>query len=194
MQHIVEGARVLYDKYGIKSVTMDDVAKHLGISKKTLYQFVKDKADLVEKVVTDELDKDMKVFEGILRRNLNAIDELFELNGYVKRIIREYHPSKEYDLQKYYPELFARMKEMRVDNMYHTIKNNMQKGVREGMFREDINAETIARFHIFRMENIYEHNLCSMEELLSDDYLNEIFKYHIHGIANQNGLDYLKTL
>src|ERR1035437_2884162 len=106
LKNLLSKVRCLYMKYGIKSVTMDDVARELGISKKTLYQYVNDKNELVQKVVEMELDDKAEGFSKMNCSGLNAIEELFEVHKMIRQMLKDYNPSTEYDLRKYYPELF----------------------------------------------------------------------------------------
>ncbi len=95
----------LYNRFGIKSVTMDDVARELGISKKTLYQCVKDKSELVEKVVFFNTIHHRDLIYKIVAQKHNAIEELLEVNRYMNEMLKEQNPTLDYDLRKYYPEI-----------------------------------------------------------------------------------------
>lgn len=191
---ILKGARKLYKKYGIRSVTMDDVANHLGISKKTLYQFVKDKNELVKKVIENDLAIKNEGFTAILDKNLNAIDELLEVNKYINKLFKEYQPGMEFDLKKYYPEYFLEVKERKRVRMYDAVSGNLKKGISEGLYRKDLDVDLLSKLHVFRCENLIEYDVFSRDELLSDHFVNEMFTYHIHGIANEKGLKYLKQI
>ncbi len=193
-QHIIKETEQLYRKYGIKSVTMDDVAVHLGISKKTLYQIVKDKKELVEKVFIKELEYREKQYLEIFSKNLNAIDELLEVKEFIKELFKEHNPSMNFDLRKYYPELYNKIKDVKRKRMYETSLRNLEKGKRDGLYRKELNAEIIAKLHVFRIENIIDNDLFTPEELVSEAFFNEIFKYHIYGIVNNKGLEYIKNI
>ena len=107
--NILNKVKVLYSKYGIRSVTMDDVSRELGMSKKTLYQYVKDKTELVDKIVDLEIDRYGCFFDSLSSQNLNAIEELFEVQKIVSKMLREHNPSQNYDLRKYYPEQYDKI-------------------------------------------------------------------------------------
>lgn len=187
---ILHAAGQLYAKYGIKSVTMDDISRHLGISKKTLYQYVTDKTDLVEKVIMRESMERKKDFDAIYNGKLNAIEELLEVNRFVNKLFKDYNPSKEYDLQKYYPEIYQKIRELRRVNMYQASRNNILKGQKQGIYRKDLDADMISKLHVFRVENLIEFDLFRVEEITSDHFCNELMKYHIYGIANEKGIKY----
>ncbi|HET8687479.1 MAG TPA: helix-turn-helix domain-containing protein, partial [Methanosarcina sp.] len=111
-QSILSQVGKLYHRYGIKSVTMDDVSKHLGISKKTLYEHFADKEDLVTRFLMQEEQQMEEEFGKIDRDPLNAIEELFEIYRRLKVMFRDYNPSMEYDIRKYYPDLGMRLRHL----------------------------------------------------------------------------------
>ena len=192
LYNILEKASYLYKKYGIKSVTMDDIASELGISKKTLYQYVSEKTELVEKVINYDIDKRMTVLQKILKKPLNAIDQLFEVIKFVNNILKEYSSTTEYDLKKYYPALYKKIREVKLNNMYNTICYNIKKGKEEGLYRKDLNEEIIAKLHLSRIERIPDNSIFTIDEYISPKFFYEIFIYHIRGIANEKGLNILE--
>jgi len=185
--HILEKVKRLYYRYGIKSVTMDDVAKHLCISKKTLYQYFTDKEDLVRNIVLLEHSNRNKFFQEIKNRNLNAIEELFVVYRMINTMFKDYNASMEYDIHKYYPGLYSKVKEIRRKKMYNTMYNNMNKGKKEGLYRKELNSKIITRLHVFRVENMFDNDIFTPEELTSVKVFNEVFVYHIQGIMSANG-------
>jgi AcrR family transcriptional regulator len=192
LKHILEKVKILYLKYGIKSVTMDDVSRELGISKKTLYQYVKDKGDLVEKVVELELTDRQQNLNCIETSGLNAIEELLEVNRQVVGMLQNFNPATEYDLKKYYPDLHHRIQESRRAHMHKSILENIRKGRNEGIYRENFDEDIISKLNVLRFENLFSSELFTSNELSSEKFFNELFIYHIHGIANQNGLKILE--
>src|SRR5665811_2127221 len=108
LKNILLKVRELYMKYGIKSITMDDVARELGISKKTLYQYVTDKDDLVRKFVDYEIDQKQDEVIRCFNIRFNAIEELFEISFFMNKMMRNQNPATEYDLKKYYPNHYQK--------------------------------------------------------------------------------------
>jgi AcrR family transcriptional regulator len=166
---------------------MDDVAKHLCVSKKTLYEFFTDKEDLVRKIVLLDHNNRSRFFQEIRNRNLSAIEELFEVYKMINTIFRDYNTSMEYDIHKYYPDLYSKVKEIRRKKIYDTIYNNMNKGKKEGLYRRELNSKIIARLLVFMVENMYDTDIFTMEELISVKVFHEIFVYHLQGILNAKG-------
>lgn len=189
---IVESATQIFMRYGIKSINMDDMARHLGISKKTLYLYVKDKEDLVRKSVLSFCTREDKEIREICHRGLNAIDESLEIMKWVLGVLRNIHPAVSFDLDKYHPDISVAMKQNRHRAIYDCIRLNMRKGQREGLYRKDFNAEIIAKVYMSRMDVIFDQELFPMENFSLSEIYKEIFKYHIRGIASAEGLEYLK--
>ena len=133
----------LYNRYGIRSVTMDDVARELGISKKTLYESVKDKADLVEQVMFHNQQNNVKKVNSLTSPEINAIEELFLVNYYMNQMMKEQNPSVGYDLRKYYPAIFEQLLARQRESMHNAIRVNLEKGVREGLYRDNMNIGLI---------------------------------------------------
>jgi TetR/AcrR family transcriptional regulator, cholesterol catabolism regulator len=192
LKNILHKVRSMYMRYGIKSVTMDDVSHELGISKKTLYQYVKDKSELVTLVIDEEMEVHSKSFSNLFGSGLNAIEELVEVHKGVIKIMKEHNPSVEYDLKKYYPEQYERIISMRRERMYNNVLNNLIKGKQEGLYRSEIDEVIIAKLQLLRIENTFDNPFFSAEEMTSDKAFREMFIYHLRGIASEKGLEILK--
>ena len=190
LEDILKKVSSLYNRYGIRSITMDDVAKELCISKKTLYQFVSDKEDLVEKVLMHEISSRKIRKNGKTSRN--AIEDLFEVHSMVNKIVRDTNPSKEYDLQKYYPEINRKIHDIRMGKTMKSMLFNIRKGKKEGLFREDLNEEIISKMYLLRMGQILNDEFVSVKEYTSSKFIFEMFIYHIRGIATQKGVEFLE--
>jgi len=178
----------LYMKYGIKSITMDDVAREMGISKKTLYQFVSDKDDLVGKFIDNEIRIRQEEICKCFRIGFNAIEELFEISIFMNKIMRDQNPATEYDLKKYYPHHHQKIVKARREGIYNYILLNLKKGKKEGLYREEMNNEIIARLYLSRSESIHINDLFTIEEFTSIKLFIELLTYHIRGIATDKGI------
>jgi AcrR family transcriptional regulator len=189
---LLDRVRELYYRYGIKSVTMDDVARELGMSKKTLYQYVKDKHELVEKVLKREVHKKECDMEAVSGQSLNAIEEILEVNRQINIMSREHNPSMEYDLKKYYPELYRELHDIRRERMYNSILENLKKGKKEGLYREGLDEEIIAKLQVLRFESLTSAEVFTKEEIMSPRFFNEMFTFYIRGIANKKGMQFLE--
>jgi DNA-binding XRE family transcriptional regulator len=192
LKSILLKVRELYTMYGIKSITMDDVARELGVSKKTLYQFVTDKQDLVGKFIDNEIAIRQEEICKCFRTGLNAIEELFEISLFMNKIMRNQNPATEYDLKKYYPLQHQKIQKTRREGIYSYILLNLKKGKEEGLYRADLNNEIIAKLYLSRSESIHTNDLFTIEEYTSHELFIELIKYHVRGIATLKGIGVLE--
>jgi AcrR family transcriptional regulator len=182
----------LYRKYGIKSVTMDDVAHELGMSKKTLYQFVSDKTELVQMVVEHVRQCNFSAMKKKNGTEHNAIEELIEVSQHVNSLMKDHSPSYEYDLKKYYPDIYRNLMSARRKLMYESMISNIRKGKKEGIYRKELDEKIIAKLHLLRIENLQTTEIFNEEEMHSQKFFREVFVYHIHGLATDKGLKVLR--
>ena len=171
---------------------MNDISNELGISKKTLYTFIKDKSELVEKAVLFIEHETQQRIELILHKDYNSIDQLFEVVKAIIVAVKDLNPVKEHDLKKFYPDIYLNIINLRRQFIYKVIINNIRQGKKEGLYRRGLNEEIIARLHLSRIERIQEDKVFSVEEYTSPRSFTEIFKYHIRGIANEKGIEILE--
>lgn len=196
LRAILERVKTLFAKYGIKSMTMDDVARELGMSKKTLYQHIKTKDDLVWKVIGLMDEEYEKIFKEIKSKEPDAIQSLIWVNKLVYRMIKEYNPSFEYDLKKYHPEIFHYVRKQSLEKMYNAVVENIRQGKSEGLYRDNVDEILIAKLYASRVNSLMESDLITPEEKMNPEFKNQIMEYHIRGIANDKGIikfeEYLK--
>ncbi len=185
--HILEQVARLYRRYGIKSVTMDDIAARLRISKKTIYEFFHDKEDLVWQVLLYEHDRRCDAIQAVVGQGLDAIAELLGIYQCIGKFLQDNNPSMEYDVRKYYPDIFQQIRERRRDRMYQSLLANLEKGIGEGLYRSGMDPGIIARLYISRIEHITESDLFSPEELVSGSLFREVLVYHFYGILSREG-------
>jgi len=189
---ILTGSSELFRKYGIRSISMDDIARELGISKKTLYQFVKNKADLLGKGF-QKIQEDFELtIRQICNSNLNAIDELLEVSRLVNIEYKKYNPSNVYDLQKYYPEIFNNHVSQEKQFTYEMILENLEKGIRQGYYREDQDIALVASLYIQKVDSIHNEKFLNQVNFSMENIFEVMFENHIRGISNQQGIEYFE--
>lgn len=190
---ILEQAAQLYQRHGIRSVTMDDVAGELGISKKTLYQYFKDKEDLVGQVVnTCFLDNPNLRLSN--NEHLNAIDKVLTIRQHILNMFRLVRNNLEYDLLKSYPKLHRQIIQFKREQIYEDNFAVMEQGKKEGLFREDVDSDFIARLIVGRFLLVFnpDNGIFSDEEIRDISLFDRIVDYHFHGICTEKGLKYFK--
>lgn len=184
---IIQKVRSLYYRYGIRSVTMDEVARILGISKKTLYEHFRNKQELVREVLAEDYRQSVEFTADIRSRHLNAIEEMFEMYRMIHGIFKEYNPAMVYDVRKYYPVLYSEVKTQRRKLMYDATLENIIKGKQEGLYRSELDEAVISKFHLARYESLFESDLFSPEDTSSFPMYHEAFVYHIYGMVSEKG-------
>jgi TetR/AcrR family transcriptional regulator, cholesterol catabolism regulator len=182
----------VYMRYGIRSVTMDDLARELSISKKTLYQHFPDKDTLVQEIMRLKITMDQEISDAARQHAPNAIDEMFEISQSVGDMIRHVHPSVFYDLQKYHPKAWEILENHKWNFVYNQILSNIHRGMQEGLYRENMNPELIARMHLAKTDMIFAGNLFPPNEFNLEEVFNELFRFQIRGMASEKGIEYLK--
>ena len=190
-RQIIDQAHKVFMRLGIRSVNMDDIAQHLRISKKTLYQFVKDKQDLVQRVVKYNCEQHHAAITGICERGLNAIDEQFEIAKFIAAKLGEMHPSIHFDLLKYHPEAWDLLERTEKAEIYECVTRNMEKGIAEGLYRDDLNIPVVAKIYMARFDAVFDGELFPESEYNFQDIIWEVYRYHIRGIASEKGIKYL---
>lgn len=192
-EEMVMGALSLFNKFGIRSVTMDDVAREMAVSKKTLYKFFENKADLVNKCVMTIFDQVQGCMMEIHSSAQNSIDELFDIDNVIRQIMEDHNPSLHFQLHKYYPQTAKAMYEGRRELINKMISENIDNGKRDGLYRESIDTEIITHLYCSKMESIPEDQEDLMKRFHSKQVKRQALEYHIRGIASPKGLKYLET-
>jgi TetR/AcrR family transcriptional regulator, cholesterol catabolism regulator len=187
--NLIEQITQLFLKFGIRSMTMDDIARELGISKKTIYKYFKDKKEIVGKVMQAFLEYDRACIMMLRNNKTNPIDEMMEIAHQVTQKITSVHPSVYYDLQKYYPEAWKTFTDHKKDFILNCILENLKNGKEEGFYRKDLNISTIAKIYIAKLDTFIDPQWFS-GEVLFKDILFEAIKYHIYGITSDKGVKY----
>jgi AcrR family transcriptional regulator len=181
----------LFKQYGVKSVTMDQISSHLGISKKTLYKFVSNKKDLLDQVFEMAVGHMKERFESIFSDfNGNAIDKLFALERFAEENLRGEEDRLMDQLKQYYPELAARVFAAREALVNSFTVQNLKEGIEEGLYREDVNIEYISIIYYGHVLAVHE-SIVHHRNVNVDGLRKASLRYHIRGIASQKGLIYL---
>lgn len=196
-QQIIEKSLPLFMQYGIKGLTMDDISRELGISKKTLYQHFKDKNELIHKVVAYDLHVDECKMQNAVEGNKNAIEEIFSVARCVIEQIRNIHPSILYELRKYYPEAYALFNEHKKGYILNSVIHNINRGIKEGIYRSDFNISIVARLYTSKVDALFDIELFPPQEFRTEIIYKEMLMYHIRSLVNEKGnklmLQFLKS-
>lgn len=184
---IKEKAHGLFMQYGLRSVSMDDIANGLGISKKTIYQYYSDKDELVDAVVDSEITRNEGICDFDRSASLNAIHEIFLAMDMVMEMFATMNPAVLFDMQKYHPKAFLKFLKHKDDYLYGVIRENLVRGIKEELYRPEINIDIISRFRVESMLLPFDHNFHTKVKQPMALVEQEFILHYIFGVASPKG-------
>ncbi|QXP80242.1 MULTISPECIES: TetR/AcrR family transcriptional regulator [Winogradskyella] len=184
----------LFLNLGFKSVTMDDIANEMGISKKTIYQHFQNKTKLVEATAMHVFNNISYGIDCICELDKNPIEEIYEIKKFVMTHLKDEKSSPQYQLQKYYPKIFASLKGKQYQKMTGCVTRNLDRGVAAGLYRETIDINFIARLYFNNMLSLKDQDIFPRENFTMTMLMNNYLEYHLRGICSQKGLETLTKL
>ncbi len=186
-QRIQLAAHDLVMQYGIRSVSMDDIASNLGMSKKTIYQYFKDKDELVEAVVDAVIDTNQCICNDDRKKADNAVHEIFLVMDMMVDMFKTMNPSILFDMQKYHPSAFRKFQVHRNEYLYNICLQNLERGIHEELYRPEINVEILARYRVETMLTAFnpEFQRSVKQSLLKIE--EEIIMHYLFGLVSAKG-------
>ena len=186
-ERILEKAHQLFNRYGIRSVSMDDIATQLGMSKKTLYQYYTDKNELVDEVFTGVMETNKNACLTCQQQKENAIHEDFLSFDAVKDMLLNMNPSVLFDMQKYHQQTFRKFLHFKDDFLYGIIKNNLTEGIKEGLYRTDMDIDVITRYKLYSVLLAFDNNVFPDNKTNLLHIEEQLFEHFLYGIATPKG-------
>lgn len=193
-EKIIQDAIALFFKYGTRSVSMDDIAKEIGISKKTLYVHFKDKDELIMAGMLAHDVAEKEILKSFQRNATNAIDEMIQIAKYVERMLKQVSPTMIYDVQKYHRQAWEMMNKMHNEDIYKEIKTNIERGIKEGVYRTDFNIDIVAKIYVSTTIIATNADYFSPNQYNINDIVKTNILYHLHGIVSPKGLALLQLM
>jgi len=193
-QKIIETATEMFLTHGFKSVTMDEIASKMGISKKTIYHHFENKNDLVEATTLHLFETISSGIDQIMLLDNNPIEELFVIKDFVMKHLKDESISPIYQLQKFYPNIHKTLMLRQFEKMDYCVIDNLNKGIEQGLFRENLNLPLIGRFYFAGMTSIKDAELFNPEEFSSKLVQETYLEYHLRAICTQKGIEKLEQL
>ncbi|HAT69713.1 MULTISPECIES: TetR/AcrR family transcriptional regulator [Croceibacter] len=185
---ILNKATELFLDLGFKSVTMDDIATEMGISKKTIYTHFKNKSVLVKASTEILFLRICSGIDGVRKENQNPIVELYSIKQYVMKHMKNQNSSAQFQLQKYYPAVFAEMRSKQYDYMQDCVVENLNKGLEMGLYRENLDVEFASRIYFLGMVGIKDNDMFPADQFPMITLMEKYLEYHLRGIVTQKGL------
>lgn len=184
---ILKGATELFMRYGIRSVSMDNISNHLGVSKKTLYQYFKDKDEMVFSVTEAQLIQDKCELEEIAKDSKNAVEELVKLSACLRENFRDMNPSLLFDLQKYHHNAWNLWIQYKNDLIKNQIIRSLKQGKEEGYFRSEVNTEIVTILRLETIQMAFDPIIFPKDKFELTEVQMQIFEHFIHGLFTDKG-------
>lgn len=195
MKHkILEKATDMFLNYGFKSVTMDDLANGMGISKKTIYSHFENKTHLVEESTSNLFCNISEGIDYICSLNKNPIEELYEIKKFVMVHLKNEKSSPQYQLQKYYPKIHESLKLRQFEVMQECVLDNLKKGLELGIYRENLNIDFVSRIYFTGVINIKDQKFFPVEKFPITELMDNYLEYHLRGIVTPKGRKILNSI
>src|SRR6201992_2203120 len=186
-ERIILGGEELFLKAGIRSVTMDDIARHLGMSKKTIYQFFSDKNELVMALVKKKLKEDEDQMSEIISKSENVIEQMINMMKCSEEIFSRINPIVIHDMQKYHPDAWTHFQNFKADVIVHTLEELLTKGINQGFIRPDIDVRIIARMRVNQVEMGFNTKLFPVTEFSTWKVQYQFLEHFNYGICTLRG-------
>lgn len=194
MEKILSTCADMFLTLGFKSVTMDDIAQKLGISKKTLYTHFPNKETLVNACVFYFFDYVTAEIRKITEKTSTPIEELYEIKLFMMQLIKNEKISPQFQLKKFYPEIFKALQEKQMAFMVERMSNSLEKGVALGLFRSSLNIPFIARLYFNGMMGIKDQRLFPAELFQHSQLMADYLEYHLRAICTEKGIAIYNTI
>lgn len=184
---ILQGALELFLKYGVRSVSMDDIARHLSISKKTIYQYFIDKDDIVTQGCSHYMDHTKASFDELVKVSKNALDELMRIQNYMRKNMQELNPALLFDLKKYHSKAYHGWLDHKNKDIRESVVRNLKQGMEEGLYRNNLNPEILATLRIESIQWVYDGNIAPNEKFKLVDIQMQMLDHFMYGLLTDKG-------
>lgn len=184
---ILETASRMFRTYGIKSVTMFDISRECGVSKKTVYEHFKDKEELVQDGVRFLLKRHEQHLEDFRQHSANAIEELLKEVEYIEQVGNTINPVMLFEMQKYLPDIWKDVEVFKQERLLQAITANLERGMREGLYRKDLKLNIMARMRLLQLDMAFEPSQFSVVQFNMHEVMKEIATHFILGVITMKG-------
>jgi AcrR family transcriptional regulator len=186
-QRILKGAEELFFRYGIKSITMDDISRHLAVSKKTIYQSFKDKDELVDKLTEHTLMLNQCEFNRIQSISKDPIAEIIEMMKHAKTMFSKMNANLFYDMMRYHPGSWQRFKKFKDEMMLGMVESNLTRGIQLGLYREELNPKVLARLRMEQVTLAMNPDAFPPDKFSHVDVQMQILIHFLYGVCTLKG-------
>lgn len=194
-KRLIDTATMLFMKYGLKSVSMDDISREIGISKKTLYQNVENKQELINESLYEFIKGDHDSIQHILsNKEYDALQQMIQIFKQSIKLLQSISPTVIYDLKKYYKESWMIVENMHIKYVEEIVTNNLIKGKKEGIYRKNIDETVVSMLFVSKMITVIDDKLTKNTNLPIAEIFFQHLLYHLHGIISKDEWERLEDL
>jgi AcrR family transcriptional regulator len=186
-ERILKETGKMFFKHGIRTITMDDIAASLGISKKTIYLHYQDKSELVKSFTEAELSMQEKSMNEIKRQSIDSVDEILKLMNYLGNFFSRVSPAVFYDLQKYHPQAWSLFKDFKEKHIIGFVEENLKKGIHQELYRKDLKIKILAKLRIEQVEMGMNPAIFPPDKFRISDVQLTLLDHFLYGIVTLKG-------
>ncbi|SNR73541.1 TetR/AcrR family transcriptional regulator [Lutibacter flavus] len=191
-EDILKKSGEIFLKYGVKSITMDDIANSLAISKKTIYKYFKNKEELIDETASFMHEEMHNHVLGVCNLGYNAIEENFKIKEIFKDMFQNLNDSPVFQLQKYYPKTYKKIMSNEFSMFKECISRNLEKGVSEGLYRKNIDIELSTKFYFSLVMSVHDSSMYTYNKNTINKLEQSVLEYHTRAIATLKGFKILE--
>lgn len=184
---IIEAAAELFRRYGLKSVTMDDITRHLGMSKKTIYQHFDDKNQIIRAFADDEMHKQQDTLRDFEKIAKDPVEEMVLMMQHMGKTFSRFNPILFYDMQKHYPQAWQQFRQFKYECALGSIINNIERGKEAGLYRKNINSRILGLMRLEQVEFAMNPELFPPDQYSIHDLQVQMLEHFLHGICTLRG-------
>ncbi|MFD2573970.1 TetR/AcrR family transcriptional regulator [Spirosoma soli] len=188
-ERILSEAEQLFWKYGVRSVTMEDIAKRLGISKKTIYLHFSDKEDILSQVIQGKINEDVSEMHCMVGKYDNPVMEIMMVLEMMRKSTDQVSPNLIIDIRRHYPQAFALFKQHKEQYLMKSILENIQNGINQGLYRSDINPAVLARLRVEQIELAFNNDIFPLDQYNMLDVQRELTHHFVRGMLTEKGFN-----
>ncbi|QJW92074.1 TetR/AcrR family transcriptional regulator [Spirosoma taeanense] len=186
-ERILAEAERLFWKYGVRLVTMEDIARQLGISKKTIYQHFNDKEQIIYQVIADKAVKNQSEVACMTTTASNPVEEILQVLNMMQKHAEQVSPNLLIDIKRHYPQAFALFRQYKEHQIMRSILENIQKGISQGLYRSDINPAILARLRVEQIELAFNSELFPTDQYTMHQIQHELIHHFVRGMLTEKG-------
>jgi AcrR family transcriptional regulator len=181
------GAKELFYKFGIKSITMDDIAKHMGVSKKTIYRVVSNKKEIVEMMMRFDMEEHKIAIQKIADEAPDVIAEIINCRKFMNDVFSEMNPILFYDMQKYHPKAWQIFRDFKENFISTIVEQSLIKGIKQGLVRPEINTKIVVRMRLAEVEMAFDPEVFPPSKYDVVEVHMTFINMFLHGICTLKG-------